>query len=176
MYLYLEANPGGVQNTLRINAQGIFVDVEDPPIRVALKEAARVYMRYIRERYMSASGGDGTWASLAISRPRLRLSPKGRNWGRLAVHTGILIKTGRLFSSLFGGSSENIEQIDQEGIIVGSSVPYAKFHQFGTVNMVARQIFVTPPLAVRQEMKRIINQAVLEVSEELEDTEMEGLD
>jgi len=176
MYLSLQANPGGMINALRINAQGIFVDADDPQIRAALKEAARVYMRYIRERYMSASAGDGTWAPLAIPRQATKLSPRSRSWGRLAVHTGILIRTGRLFSSMFGGDGENIEQIDDEGITVGSAVPYAKYHQFGTSRMPAREIFVEPPLAVRQEMKRVIQQAVNVVAEELEGTEMEGLD
>lgn len=78
-----------------------------------------------------ASGG---WAPLAESTLAQKISQ--------GYPTTILHRTLDLLRSLVDPNhADGIEEIDPEGFTYGTSLPYAMFHQDGTVNMPAR-----PPL------------------------------
>lgn len=74
------------------------------------------------------------------------LKPKYAAWK--AVHfpgTPTLVQDGTLFRSLtnINGSDSRIRATTAE---FGTSVKYAKFHQYGTTKMAKRQIVFEPPL------------------------------
>jgi len=56
----------------------------------------------------------------------------------------ILMRTGALLSSYVDDSDpDHIEQVTESGIEVGSSLPYADHHQYGTRRMAARPLTIT---------------------------------
>jgi len=74
----------------------------------------------------------GGWAELADS----TVAYKERN----DLDPRILYATHRLVQSLTGESGENYAQFTREGVALGSTVPYAGFHQTGTTRMPRRPL------------------------------------
>ncbi len=68
-----------------------------------------------------ATDGHGQWAPLAAS----TIAGKGNDT--------ILFTSGRLAGSFKRGGQENVEEITRQSLKWGSSVPYAIFHQTGTL-------------------------------------------
>jgi phage gpG-like protein len=65
---------------------------------------------------------------------RSETDPYGKPWKQLKSREGkILADTGRLRASW------HIKRIDHAGFLIAAGVTYAKFHQEGTRNMVARR-------------------------------------
>jgi phage gpG-like protein len=54
-----------------------------------------------------------------------------------------MIRTGKLFASL-SGANGSIDTMTNTSFSTGTSVEYAKFHQYGTENMPARKIIFVP--------------------------------
>lgn len=162
MIFSIIAEPGGVMQDIQVDLPA-GVTSEDAEVRYGMVAATRLYTRFIRERYLSASAGDGTWAPTALRGRVVRLNLARRPRARFMVSTGILIRTGRLFSSMFEGGGDHLEEFVTAGsgdVVVGTSVPYAVFHQFGTSRMPARPIFVPPDVATVNEMTRVLEQGV----------------
>lgn len=137
----------------------------------ALVRAGRIYMLFTRTRFQRASGGDGTWKDLAPStklKALRKLAP-----GLLRQRTGptvtgararaidavqglripILYDTGRLYRSLTPGGPGYVERLVTPLVIrVGTSAPYAQFHQDGNPpRLPQRTILDVPdPQTVRQ--------------------------
>lgn len=159
MLFSIIAEPGGVMEDIEVDLPP-GVRPGDPEVRFGITAAARLYSRFLRERYLSASAGDGTWAPTAVRHRVTTLNLARRKLARFNVSTGILIRTGRLFTSMFEGDAEHLEE--QVGytstIVVGTNVPYAVFHQYGTSRMPARPIFVPPDITTRNEMQRVLEQ------------------
>lgn len=55
-----------------------------------------------------------------------------------------MVRTGRLFQSLSVGITESLFSATPNSYKMGTSVEYAKFHQYGTTKMPARQIVFVP--------------------------------
>lgn len=55
-----------------------------------------------------------------------------------------MIKTGRLFASLAGANASSF-RMTNTSLSVGTTVEYAKFHQYGTTKMAKRKIVFEPP-------------------------------
>lgn len=55
-----------------------------------------------------------------------------------------LVRTGRLFASLAGANASSF-RMTNTSLSVGTSVEYAKFHQYGTNKMAKRKIVFEPP-------------------------------
>lgn len=55
-----------------------------------------------------------------------------------------MVRTGRLFQSLTAGMTESIFSATPNSYKMGTTVEYAKFHQYGTTKMPARQIVFVP--------------------------------
>lgn len=159
MIFSIIADPGGTMQDISLRMRPN-VTTKDEEVRLGMIAAVRVYTRWIRERYLSASRGDGTWAPTAMMGRIYNLNPMGRRFSRMHVKRGILIKTGDLFDSMFEGGGGHTEQIVGSTVIVGTSVFYGKFHQFGTSKMVAREIFVPPDQSTLTEMTRLIKQGI----------------
>lgn len=60
-----------------------------------------------------------------------------------------MIRTGRLFASLSGANGAT-DTMTNKSFSVGTSVEYAKFHQYGTSKMAKRKIVFEPPLFVKK--------------------------
>jgi phage gpG-like protein len=139
-----------------------------------LIDAARAYMQYIRGRFFRASRGDGTWKDLAPSTklkramksaPSVIRSATGR--GQRAIDAAaslrfpILYDTGRLYRSLSPGGPGYVERFTNPLTIrVGTSVPYATYHQSGTTRMPQRVVLDVPDVRTVKAMERIISEAV----------------
>jgi phage gpG-like protein len=58
--------------------------------------------------------------------------------------TGTMVRSGNLFRSLTNLSDSNANVVTKTSATFGTSVEYAKFHQYGTTKMPARKIVFTP--------------------------------
>lgn len=107
----------------------------------ALEQVADDFREMVAEQFATEGRAEGTpWA------PR-KSSPVGatRRVARLGRGTAspLLIRTGALRDSFTRrGASGSIEKIDGQALSIGSRLPYAIFHQFGTRRMPARPIIV----------------------------------
>lgn len=57
---------------------------------------------------------------------------------------GTMVQTGNLFRSLINMNDSAVNVISEKTATFGTSVEYAKFHQYGTTKMPARKIVFTP--------------------------------
>jgi phage gpG-like protein len=78
------------------------------------------------------------------------LSPAYAAW-KMARFPGAppMVQTGRLFASLTGATA-SFETMTNTSISIGTSVEYAKFHQYGTTKMPKRKIVFEPPLFAKK--------------------------
>jgi phage virion morphogenesis protein len=89
-------------------------------VRDILDEASAVLLGRIRQRFLDETDPDGVaWIPSRAS--------------RLRAGGGTLFDTGRLFHSI------QLFSVDEESRAIGTNVPYAPFHQFGTRTLPRRQ-------------------------------------
>lgn len=60
-----------------------------------------------------------------------------------------LVRTGKLFSSLTA-TNASIDTMTNTSFSIGTSIEYAKFHQYGTSKMPKRKIVFEPPLFAKK--------------------------
>jgi phage gpG-like protein len=60
-----------------------------------------------------------------------------------------LVRSGRLFASLTGATA-SLETMTNTSFTIGTTVEYAKFHQYGTTKMPKRKIVFEPPLFAKK--------------------------
>ena len=78
------------------------------------------------------------------------LNPVYAAWKRKhGFGSKILVKTGRLKRSLVSGSPDTIFESKPKSMVVGTRVPYAKYHQLGTSKMPKRE-----PIRLTEPQKR----------------------
>lgn len=101
----------------------------------------------IAEQYRSEGGASGAnWSPLKPSTLAKRRKGKG---SRGSVQ--ILRDTGTMVQSLTsGGGRAAYRKITRMDVTVGTQVPYAVFHQYGTRRMVKREHVVLTPNARRR--------------------------
>jgi phage gpG-like protein len=90
----------------------------------SLAQIADDFREMIQEQFSSAGrAGDTPWADWAPSTLARRRGPG----------SGILYSTGALLQSLIDPAAfGHVEEFDGESLTIGSSLPYALFHQTGT--------------------------------------------
>lgn len=78
------------------------------------------------------------------------LSPQYAAW-KMARFPGAptMVQTGKLFASLTGANT-SFETMTNTSISIGTTVEYAKFHQYGTTKMPKRKIVFEPPLFAKK--------------------------
>lgn len=78
------------------------------------------------------------------------LQPQYAAW-KMARFPGAppLVRTGRLFASLTG-ATDSYETMTNTSMSIGTTVEYAKFHQYGTTRMPKRKIVFEPPLFAKK--------------------------
>lgn len=135
------------------------------PMRDDYRRAAARYLGFVRRRFVAASRGSGVWPDLSVATKLRRLARQfpGRLQSMLestgeptragqaaALVAGrkfaILRDTSTLFASLTEGSPGNHTEYLRDGVVVGSNVFYAQFHQDPKVpgRPPRREIFVQP--------------------------------
>lgn len=139
------------------------VEVDDAKLNRALEGLARVYsdprpafrpmaervMLAAREQINTAGRRSGRpWAPRAASTMRAVTSGNRRGFRSVGLP---LHATGRLFRGVgtFGGP-DSIYREERDGVTVGTSVPYARFHQTGTRRMPQRKIYDLTEKDVRE--------------------------
>src|SRR5438309_2149439 len=118
---------------LEINLKGITDRIAHPfpALREPVLEQVRATFALIFASGGSY-GGVGSWEQLS---PATIARKSGYSYR-------ILVDEGTLEESLVDPSSAwgYARQVDDTSLAVGTNVPYAEFHQFGTINMPARRI------------------------------------
>lgn len=105
-------------------------------------------IRNVEKKQFSTEGAaySGGWAPLAPSTVRYK--------ARRGLDPRILHATGRLRRSFTTkGDPDHVYRASADEMFTGSRVPYAKFHQLGTVRMPRRRPFELDELARREILK-----------------------
>lgn len=105
-------------------------------LRPVFREIARSFNEFQDDLFASSGAAAGGWAPLAPS----TLAQKAAQ----GYPSDILVRTGRMRRSLVSKTSDSVEEITAKYLLIGTSRPYARFHQTGTVRMPARPIIVVP--------------------------------
>lgn len=132
------------------------LDPASGPMRDGLVQAGAIYLGSMRERYVRAARGDGTWKPLAPSTIARRR--KGKRKGGTVE---ILRDTGLQLNSLSIGGPYNIAAPIQGGMAFGTAVFYAKHHQEPKVpgRPPQRTILVQPDGPTRSAMQKVLQDA-----------------
>ena len=102
-------------------------------LRPVWKDVADDFLEMEREQFASEGrSGSGGWAPLS---PRYAALKAQRYPGR-----GILVRTGALRGSLTATGGRHIRKLTANSLRLGTSVPYAGFHQRGTRRMLQRKV------------------------------------
>lgn len=80
----------------------------------------------------------------------------GEHWPAAAdpaskINSMLLVASGALRNSLTGASGE----VTETALVFGTSIPYARFHQYGTSKMPARRFLGVPPNQARRISDRL---------------------
>lgn len=131
----IEFNLSGLDAFLDRFQQGAR-DISGNALGDGFEAAADSYMDSIRVRFNALSRGGGSWAMTSPAYTRRKLKAVG--------HSLILQYSGDLLASLSSGGPNNFRLALPDGFVTGTTDHKAKFHQYGTKNMVARPILVSP--------------------------------
>jgi phage gpG-like protein len=157
-------NVAGLDRVIaRLNRPAV-LNTTSGPLRDGLVAAGAIYLGSMRERYVRAARGDGTWLPLAPSTIAGRRKGKGSG-GKVEI----LRDTGILLNSLSLGANGNVQQMIDRGIEVGTVIRYAKHHQYGGTTPgrpPQRKILVAPDQPTRERMRAPIQRAVAKIAAE----------
>lgn len=129
--IHISVDDGGLQEKLlgmSARAKNYYVPLRASGERV--KEMARA-------NFVSEGGASGGWAPL---QPEYA-AWKARNYGPLPI----LVRTGALAESIVGARGVPVEVDSHKMDVRLPEIKYAKFHQYGTREMPARPLVMTPP-------------------------------
>lgn len=98
----------------------------------AWKAVASEFRKIVKEQFNSEGGvgRSGKWKPLKLKYAAM----KSKKYG----DQKILQASGKLYRSLTTNAERNFVQEDKQELRIGTSVPYATYHQTGTKNMPAR--------------------------------------
>jgi phage gpG-like protein len=100
-----------------------------------------------KEQFQSegTKGASGRWAPLSPAYEKRKIAA----YGTFAVIAGILIATEEMYKSLTRDTPNTVYQKDHQGIVIGTSLARARYHQEATSRMPAR-----PPISFSDQQKR----------------------
>jgi phage gpG-like protein len=103
-----------------------------------LRKAAERVKEASRANFASLGAAGGGWDPL---------QPEYAAW-KLAHYGPVptLVRTGNLASSIMGARGVPVEVDAHDMTVRLPEIKYAKFHQYGTEDMAAREIVITPPI------------------------------
>lgn len=105
------------------------------------------YLNFIRDRFERYASSNGDWTQLAESTKREKIA-------RGYPPDKINIRSGRLLNSFEPGDTENVLLPQPDGVLCGTSVPYAEYVQ------AVRAILVDPDAETEAEIARILSDAL----------------
>ena len=115
----------------------------------ALREIAGDFREMIARQFASEGRAEGTpWAGRKASRSgarhEKRLTAEAQRTQRDDSRAApLLVRTGALQRSLtVRGAAGHVERLEAQSLAIGTSLPYALFHQMGTRRLPARPIIV----------------------------------
>lgn len=89
------------------------------------------------------------------------LSPTYGKWkARNYPGKGILVRSGDLRESLAG--KLGIREFNRHSMTVGTAIPYAAYHQYGTRNMPARRLIGDVPVTEQQAWAKVLQRHLVE--------------
>lgn len=133
-----------VEGDDRLNAAMNRLDLTFKDFRPLFIEASKLFYEFEAEAFQSegVSSRAGQWT--ALTRQYARWKQKA------APGRPILELSGALQWSLTRPNARgSIRRVTEDELIIGTAIVYAKFHQGGTVHMVAR-----PPIALTEQQER----------------------
>ena len=129
--------------------------LDHPDLGNLWKQVAVALSADAKRRFVEGNAPDGTpWQPLA--RPRGRKRDRKKRKGQGADKP--LRDTGLLMASLTAsgvGAPQHVERVTESGMIFGTSVPYASFHQHGTSRIPARPFLGISP-RLQTALRRLI--------------------
>lgn len=101
------------------------------------KEVQAEFYEIEQDQFQSsgAKGASGKWAEVSEATEAFKI----REFGTFALLAGTLIATGKLYESLTRSTADSVFESNPKDMAIGTSLPYAKFHQTGTRRMPARK-------------------------------------
>jgi phage gpG-like protein len=114
-------------------------------IRLVAEKVRTIYLRSTKRRF--ETNGAGEWAELAESTKERKLNE--------GLDPRILRATNELYRSLTSRvAPEQVDKREKTAFRFGTSVPYARFHNYGKGRMDRELIKLTP--AERQQVSKLI--------------------
>lgn len=145
MGLQLTAKIDGVEQ-LKIELAKVEQTIEDfSPVWAAVKKK---FHEIESDNFQSgnAKGASGRWADLSPAYEEIKV----KKYGTFALLAGTLRATDALYKSLSGDTSDSVFETDKTSMSVGTSLPYAKAHQYGVPS---RNLPARPPIDLSGEQK-----------------------
>jgi hypothetical protein len=114
-----------------------------------------------QEQFQSegAKGGSGRWQPLSPAYEQQKIA----RYGTFAIIAGILIATEEMYLSLTRDTPNTVYQKSADGIVIGTSLARAKWHQQGTAKMPKREPISFSSDQQRFFMKRVQKALVREI-------------
>lgn len=138
----------------RAKAEAALNPAAPGPYQDGLLAASEVEWEALRQRFVTASSGDGTWEPLApmtvAEHRRIGDGPPPH-----ALHL-----TGALEASLARGGDNHVLEVAQSGVTEGTQDPHAAFQNYGTPRIPARPFVVEPANETLGDMKAPIVEGV----------------
>lgn len=105
------------------------------PVWETVRDEFRVIMA---DQFQSggAAGASGKWKPLSKKYEAQKIN----KYGTFALLAGVLIASEALYKSLTRETSDSVVEIQKDGIAIGTSLPYAKYHQRGGGRLPQRKI------------------------------------
>jgi len=98
-----------------------------------------------------AAGASGKWKPLAKSTEYQKI----KKYGTFAVIAGPLIATEALYKSLTRHTGDSVVEIQKDGITIGTSLKYARYHQTGGKRLPQRKVIDFSDIQKTSMMKKI---------------------
>lgn len=106
-----------------------------------------------------AKGASGKWAPLSPAYERQKIA----RYGTFAIIAGVLIASGDMYKALTRDTPNTVYQKSKDGIIVGTSLARAKYHQQGSGRLPQREPISFSDLQKRYFMKQVQKALIREV-------------
>lgn len=126
-------------------------------LRRGMENAQAMYLADMRQKFQSASHGDGRWPDLAPSTKLKRYYEAGGRFKRTkgirhadrlkqvsSIPFPILYITGKFYTSLYPGEPENIFTDSPDSVSAGTYVEWAHYHQEGGGRLPQRRFLIEP--------------------------------
>lgn len=127
-------------------------------LRPVWEEIKQEFFEIEQDQFQSSGtkGASGKWKELSP----LTQARKIKKYGTFAVVAGPLIATERMYKSLTRQTDDTVFESDAQSMVIGTKVPYAKYHQRGGRNLPQREVISFSEAQKLKMQKRIQKEIV----------------